>query len=334
MRRQGEGANNPRRNMAAARRRLVVWRRRLLHNGRLKLAALLLAAVFWAFVRTDETVVGQRALRVPLNVEGLAANRAVSGLPEYVEVRVSGPSSRVSALNPGGVDALLDLRGVTGAFEQPVRVFLPQGLTVVWTRPAELLGTVETREEKTVPVRAVTFGAGPDDTLSTVTVSPAEVVVGGAEGQMARVTQALVPVDLGGAEAQGRAYAADAKGSPVAGVTLTTGPDEASGVVALELTRRPVLATRELPLLLEPLTFAGAEVVSATLERENVSVVGPSAALEELEAVLAGLPETLTLAPGQYTLDVALALPEGVTALSTPQVTVRLRALPPPPETN
>jgi len=327
VRRYEGGANNPRRITSATRRRLAVWRRLLLHNGRLKLAALLLAAVFWAFVRTDETVVSQRVLRVPLNVEGLATNRAVTGLPERIEVRVSGPSSRVSALNPDGIDALLDLRGVTGAFEQPVRVFLPQGLTVVWTRPAELLGTVETREEKTVPVTAATFGVGPNDSVSTVDVSPAEVVVSGAEARIERVTQALVPVDLNGQQAEGRAYAADAEGLPVAGVVLE--PE-----VTLELARRPVLATRELPLLLEPLEFAGAEVASFTLSQESVTVAGPSAALEELEAVSAQLPETPALSPGQYTLDVTLVLPEGVTALSTPQVTVRLRALPPPPGAN
>ncbi len=313
--------------VAATRRRLAVWRLRLLHNGRYKLAALLLAAVFWAFVRTDETVISQRTLRVPLKVEGLTADRTVTDLPERIAVRVSGSSSRVSALNPDGVDALLDLRGVTGAFEGPVRVFLPQGLTVVGTRPAELLGTVETRVERTVPVSAVTFGAGPDDTLSTVRVSPAEIVVSGAEARLARVTQALVPVNLGGPQAEGRAYAADAEGSPVGGVVLES-------KVMLELTRRPVLSTRELPLLLEPLTFAGAEVASFTLGQESVTVAGPSAALRGLEVVTATLPETPALSPGQYTLDVALALPEGVTALSTPQVTVRLRAPPPPSEAN
>lgn len=314
------------RPVAAVRRRLVAFRGRLLHNGRLKLTALLLAAVFWAFVRTDDTVVSQRVLRAPLKVEGLASNRTVSGLPERIEVRLSGPPSRVAALNPDAVDVVLDLRGVTGAFEQPVRVFPPQGLGVVWTRPTELLGTVETRVAKTVPVSAVTFGAGPDDMVARVNVSPTEVVVSGPEARVARVTQALVPVDLGAPETEGRAYAADAQGAPVTGVTLK--PE-----VGLEVTQRPVLSTRELPLELEPVQ--GAEVVSATLSQESVTVAGPSAALAGLERVLARLPETPPLPPGQYTLDVALTLPEGVTALSAPQLTVRVREpLPVPPEAN
>lgn len=309
-------SGEPRPGVASVRRRVTLYRERLLHNGRLKLAALLLAAVFWAFVRTDETVVSQRVLWAPLKVEGLAVNQAVTGLPERVEVRVSGSSSRVAALSPDGIDAVLDLRAVTGTFEQTVRVFPPQGLGVVGVRPAELIGTVETRAEKTVPVSAVTFGAGLADTATRVNVAPAEVVVSGAEARVALVTQALVPVNLAAPEAQGRAYAADARGAPVTGVTL----DEA---VALELVQRPVLSTRELPLVLAPVQLAGAEVTSATLSQQSVTVVGPSAVLVGLERVLAQLPETPALPPGEYTLDVTLALPEGVTALSTPQLTVR-----------
>lgn len=310
--------------VAAVRRRLDGFRERLLHNGRLKLAALLLAATFWAFVRTDETVVSQRVLSAPLKVEGLAANQAVSGLPERVVVRLSGPPSRVAALNPDAVDAVLDLRGVTGTFEQPVRVFPPQGLGVVGTRPAELLGRVEVRVEKAVPVSAATFDAGPDDTATHVDVSPTVVVVSGAEARVARVTQALVPVDLAAPETEGRAYAADAQGALVRGVNSV--PE----MVKLEATQRPILSTRELPLVLEPVQVAGAEVVSATLSQESVTVAGPSAALAGLERVLARLPETPTPPPGQYTLDVTLILPEGVTALGTPQLTVRLRAPPAP----
>lgn len=303
----------------------TLWQR-LLHNGSLKLGALLVAAIFWAFVRTDDTLISQRSLRAPLHLEGVAAGQTVTGIPERVEVRLSGSSSRVAALNPDGIDAVLDLRGVMGEFEQQVRVFPPEGISLVGVNPAEVLGSVETRVEKTVPVRAMTL-AGPTDTLTMVRVAPAGVVVRGAESQVARVTQALVPVapagpgsGESGRAAQGTAYAADAQGQPVAQVALE--PKE----VRLELSQRAVLSSRRLPLVLEPVRVTGAVVQSATLSQGSVTVVGPSAALARLERVSASLPETPELRPGQYTLNVTLALPTGVSALGAPQLLVQVRA--------
>ena len=305
----------------------ALWQR-LLHNGPLKLGALLVAAIFWGFVRTDDTLISQRSLRAPLHLEGLAADQTVTGVPERVEVRLSGSSSRVAALNPDGIDAVLDLRGVTGDFEQRVRVFPPEGITLVGVKPVEVLGSVETLAEKTVPVRVMTL-AGPADTLTEVQVAPARVVVRGAESQVARVTQALVPVDVpnsgedtaGQAVAvRGNAYPADAQGQPVAEVALAS-PD-----VRLMVSQRSVLSSRRLPRVLEPVRVAGGVVQSATLSQDSVTVVGPSAALSRLERVTASLPETPELEPGQYTLDVTLALPEGVFVRDAPQLLLQLRA--------
>lgn len=316
----GEPARRPRpAPLAGVRRFFSVLRGRLLHNLTLKLAALLIAALFWVFVNTDETVVSQRTLRAPLNLEGLAPNQTVTGVPERVEVRLSGSPRRIAALNPEGVDAVLDLRGVVGEFEGVVRVFPPQGIGFVSVNPSEVLGTVELRVDKVVPVRALTLGAGPDDTLTRVRTSPGRVVVSGAETQVARVTQALVPVDLAAPPERGRAYPADAQGNPVAAVTLR------AEEIGLELAQRPVLALRRLPLVLEPVQWGGAEG-TATLTQDEITVVGPSATLDRLGRVTATLPKTGVLRPGQYTLDVTPALPEGVSALGTPQLSLRVRA--------
>jgi len=305
---------------AALRRWGGVLRGRLLHNGHFKLGALLLAAVFWMFVRTDETLITQRTLQAPLNVEGLTPNQTVTGVPERVVVRLSGPSSRVAALNPEGVDAVLDLRGVTGEFEAAVRVFPPQGLGLVGVSPAEVIGTVETRVEKTVPVRAATFGAGSADTFTEVRVSPGVVVVRGAETLVARVTQALVPVDLAAPDAEGTPYAADAQGRPVTSVAVEPGR------LTPELVQRPALTTRRVPVLLGPVRVPGAVVQSAALTRDSATVVGPSAVLARLQRVTATPPETPELEPGQYTLNVTLRLPEGVAVLDAPQLLLEVRA--------
>ena len=199
----------------------------LLHKLPLKLGALLLATIFWFFVSTDDALLAQRTLRAPLHTEGLSDAQTVPGLPERVTVRLSGPSSRLSALNPDGLDVVLNLRGVTGEFERDVRVFPPQGITVVRVNPNEFIGTVETRVQKEVPVQVITLGAPAADTVLETRSDPAVVQVEGTEAQLERVTQVLAPhdpaaedTDTADTATNVKPYAADAAGEPVTGVTV------------------------------------------------------------------------------------------------------------------
>ena len=146
----------------------------LFHNLPLKLGALLLATVFWFFVSTDDAVVSQRTLRAPLHTEGLSETQQVPGLPERVTVRLSGPASRLRALNPEGLDVVLNLRGVTGTFERGLRVFPPQGITAVQVVPSEIIGTVETQLQKEVPVQGITLAASTPVAADTVLTLRAE----------------------------------------------------------------------------------------------------------------------------------------------------------------
>lgn len=306
---------------------------RLRHNWRLKLGALLLAAVFWFFVSMDDTVISQRTLRAPLKVEGLGIQQVVSGLPDTVEVRLSGPSHRISALNPSGVDAVLDLRGTTGAFEQAVRVFPPQGISLVSVRPSEVLGSVETRLEQAVPVEVALVGGAPEDVQLGVRTLPSAVVVTGPEGRVARVVRVLAPVQVDAAGATSpetvAVYAVDEAGLPVADVQVQ--PAE----VEVSVSEAPVLHTRRVPVALRPFSLRPLEVRSATLSQREALLAGSEADLAALERVRATATATEGLGPGVHTLEVVLELPEGVTALEVPRLEVELaepeQAEPAPP---
>ena len=304
-------------------------RERLLHKFWVKLGAFLLAVIFWFFVSTDDALLAQRTLRAPLHTEGLTDTQTVPGLPDRVTVRLSGPSSRLSALNPDGIDVVLNLRGVTGEFGRDVRVFPPQGITVVRVSPNEIIGSVETRVQKEVPVQVVTLGAPTADTVLETQADSATVQVEGTAAQLERVTQVLAPytadtdtqiADTEVATTRVKLYAADAEGEPVAGVSIT--PEE----VSVSAESRAVFSTRTLPLELTSVTVAGLEVVSATPTQAEVTVVGPEEVLKELSGVTASLPETSALGPGRYTLGLTLALPDGVTALQVPQLELDVRA--------
>ena len=316
-----------------------------------KLAALGLAVLFWVFVSTDETVTTQRSLLVPLNLLGLNANQIPVGVPDTVEVTVSGPGPRMDALRGENLDAVLDLRGTENEFERNVNVFPPQGLTLVRVNPGEVIGFVETQSSKQVPVRVVylgsegaTGGAATDaatnpatgagtapgtDLLVTPIVTPGEVTVRGRTDTLQEVTAALALVDenadgAGAADAgagglSAAPYAVDASGQPVAGVTLEP------ATVAVTLRREPVLHLRTLPLTLSLPDVSPLVVENSALSAAEVELAGSVEVLNELTEVTATVePATLPGAPGRYTLPLTLSLPEGVTALDTPTVTLRL----------
>lgn len=293
---------------------------RLLHNGYLKLGALLVALVFWIFVHNDSALVTQRVFRAQLNVEGLSSGQLALGVPDRVEVRLSGPASRVRAMSPEGVDAVLNLRGVSGDFEEDVRVFPPQGISLVGVNPREIIGSVEVRGSKRVPARAVLLGNEPEGAVVKATVRPAEVSVSGAETLVARVTQVLVSYDAQSVRDRATPYAADENGDPVVGVSVSP------RLVRLEATRSDVLYTKTVPVTLTPPAVPGLEVASARLSRNEITVAGAQAALTTVSDVQATVPETPQLRPGQYTLGVTLDLPEGVVALEPVQLTLQLRA--------
>ena len=298
----------------------VALRARLLHNLSLKLGALALALVFWFFVVTDDTLVGQRTLRTELRVEGLAANELVAGLPAQVRVRLSGPSNRLRALESGTLEAVLNLRDATGEFEQPVRVFPPQGMTLLSVTPGEILGAVELRSQKQVTVQVVILTL-PADAVLEPHPSPRTVRVGGSAAQLGRVTRVLALYDPTAPTPRTAVYAVDARGVPVLEVTVTPAQ------VKVALTPRPILFTRTLPLQLN-VPVAGAEVVAATLTQREVVVAGPKAVLDGLTQVTAALSpgaETSSLSTGRSTFLVILELPEGVVALSAPRLTVQVR---------
>ncbi len=304
---------------------------RLLEHWPQKLAALGLAVLFWFFVSTDETVITQRSLLVPLTTLGVSASQVAVGVPDTVEVTVSGPGPRMDALRGENVDAVLDLRGAENAFQRSVNVFPPQGLTLVRVNPSEVIGFVETRGSKSVPVRVAyvaaegaTGGAAPaENILVTPLVSPSEVTVRGRTGTLEEVTAALAVVrDEGGVDGNSISaapYAIDASGLPVEGVVLE------SAEVRVSLHRDPVLHTRTVPLTFTLPDASPLTIEESTLSRAEVTLAGPEALLNGVAEVTATVePATLPTAPGGYTLPLTLALPEGVAALAPPVVTLRL----------
>ena len=276
--------------------------------------------MLWFFVRTDESVTGQRTLNVPITVIGLDDSELASGVPERVEVTLYGPSTRVDALRPEGVDAFLDLQDVSGDFNVPVSVFPPQGLTSVRVAPTEVIGTVQRRTSKRILVRPALYGPRPTNAVMQPRATPSEVTVTGLGAQVERVQAALAPLTLErDADAPVRLYAVDAAGQPVEEVRLE--PNQAQ----VQIDRENVLHTRRVPLALTLPDVRPLEVTAQSLSQPDVLLAGPKEALDSLERVPASVnPSSSVPQAREYTQTLTLQLPEGVRALEAPRLELQL----------
>jgi YbbR domain-containing protein len=293
--------------------------RRLLNNWPVKLGALAVGVLAWYFVTLGDDTVGQNTLFVPVSVVGLADEQIPVGVPESVTVVVSGRSARVNRLRPENFDAVLDLGGVTGAFSQEIEIVAPQDVNVLSVTPAEASGTVEVITSRTVPVQVALLGVPPPDLRLELTFDPAEAQVSGRGTTLARVAAVRATVLPQPGEQEPPLYPIDDAGRPVMDITVRP------QTLQVALLGEPVLHQKEILLEIElpdiaPLTLLELEPAARPLQ-----VAGPQAALEPLTAAVGVVLEpTGGWREAEYTLPVSPALPEGVAALETPYVRLRL----------
>ncbi len=305
---------------------LLALARRAIHHWPRKLGALLVAVTLWLVVTTDETAISQRSLLVPIVVEGLGGDLVAAGLPDVVEVSVSGPSARIDRLRPESFEAVLELSDVVGDFQADVQVAGPQGITLERVNPNEVIGVLEAITNRTVPVRASVIGdVGPDERLLP-SVDPQEARVRGRATIVAQVFAVVAPVLVedvrGGLLSTGVAvHAVDETGRPLPELVIT--PPR----VAIDVVMERVRIERRVPLtLFAPGAPGWSDLTDAPTD---VAIAAPPSVLDDLVEVGASVDlPTEPPASGRYTLPLALALPPGAIALEAPTVSVRYDAPP------
>lgn len=300
---------------------------RLLNNWPLKLGAFAFATLLWFFVTTNNTSTTQRSLLIPLNVQGVGEDQVAIGLPDVIEVSVTGPSNRIDGLRPENFNATLDLTDVGGEFNVPITVQPPPRISLVRVNPGSVIGFVETVNAKTVPIESALIGNAAADLRLRAVAEPNAAQVRGRGQPLARTVRVLAtaPAAVGTHEAD--LFAADTAGHPVSGITI----DPETATVTVEAV--PVFVERAVSLTLEPPAAPAGFELTLETESESVALLGPSSVLAGLADVSGtidlqgGVPvDPLTGEPqaGRYTLPVRLALPDGVVARQPPSATVRL----------
>ena len=305
--------------------------KRLLNKWPQKVLALLLAMLAWFSIDQNTRSTSQRELSVPVTVEGRAEDQNVTGAPETVSITVYGETSQVNRLRPENFDAVLDLNGLEGEYEQTIDVVPPQGVRLLTIEPDTAIGVVESIRSKTISVMAATLGETSENTVLEPLIQPTEVTVRGRNSTLARVQRAVALISIPQEDAQVAItlVAVDADNKPVPEVVLE--PNQ----VSVRLAREAVLYTRTLPLeITEPEPGEGLALSEFNLSKSTLRVAGPQETLATLESVSALVspsaqaPTTQDLSAGEYTLEVAPRLPEGVFSLERINASFNLSTLP------
>jgi YbbR domain-containing protein len=204
--------------------------RLLFRNFGMKLTALVIAAVTWFALSGERRErISERSYRIPLSVVNVPrGTMIVSPLPDAVDVRVRGPFTPLRQLEPGKLEAVVDLADATpGEKRFPLEsadINVPAQVEVIAISPGEIRIVLDGVAEKTLPVLPELLGQPAAGTLvEGAAAEPKNVRVFGPAGTVARMTQIRTdPISIEGKDAS---FSVATTVSPQApGVRVSKGP--------------------------------------------------------------------------------------------------------------
>jgi len=164
-------------------------------NLKLKIFALLIAIVWWAVVRAEDTSV--RDIQVPVDYVNLPGSMEMSGrILDTVTVRLRAPDPILRNLAEDRLSASIDLaRSPLGEQRVPMTgaiLRVPAGVEVVRISPPAVPVRLERRARRQVPIVAEFSGHPPKGFDKTgYVVNPSVATIEGPSSEVAQVTRAL-----------------------------------------------------------------------------------------------------------------------------------------------
>lgn len=291
-------------------------------NLGLKALALIIALGLWLAGHRDT----ERAIEVPVEFRNLPVDLMVmDNRVDYVVLRLMGPRTLVSTLDPDNLKLSLDLNGAkpgTSGYTLAAEDFnIPRGVTVGRITPPVIHLRLEPVVKRTLPVTVRLSGKPADGYRVTQTVAlPENVSVQGPAEDVRRLTAIeTLPLDIeeshGGVKRRVR-LSNDNK-------PLTITPDQVEVAVTLEEER----VTREFDKIeIRARDFKGTYTVTPTLARLELS--GPKSAIAGLKLS----PENVYLdlrgmTLGEHSMALSFNLPSGVKVVEQKPQRFRVRVV-------
>ena len=171
-------------------------------NWKMKVLALGCALLLWFYVMGERRL--EVAYAVPIELKNVPQGMVVTNdLPRNIDIRLSGPRALLTDLNEKEVRISIDLvglkPGVTTFSRLDDHLRLPGGIQTTRISPSFVDVKLERIIDKVVPLRPRLAGQLPGGYhLLAVDVLPERVVVQGAEGELAGVSEVMTErIDLG-----------------------------------------------------------------------------------------------------------------------------------------
>jgi YbbR domain-containing protein len=201
----------------------------LFRNAGTKLLALLVACATWYVLAGERRErISERTYRIPLSIVNVPAGMTiVSPLPDAVDVRVRGSFTRLRQLEPGKIEAVVDLLGATAGERRyplaPEDINVPGEVEVIAISPSEIRLTLDTIAEKILPVAPeITGEPAGGARVEEVSVEPLVARVVGPSRTLARI--ATLRTEAVSVDGRASSFTATASVvSPAGGVRLTGG---------------------------------------------------------------------------------------------------------------
>jgi YbbR domain-containing protein len=171
-------------------------------NWKMKTLAIGCALLLWFYVMGERRL--EVAYAVPIELKNVPQGMVVTNdLPRNIDIRLSGPRALLTDLNQKEVRISIDLvglkPGVTTFSRLDDHLRLPGGIQATRISPSFVDVKLERIIDKTVPLRARLAGQLPGGYhLVAIHVLPEQVIVQGAEGEIAGVSEVLTErIELG-----------------------------------------------------------------------------------------------------------------------------------------
>ncbi|MDZ4185293.1 MAG: CdaR family protein [Desulfuromonadales bacterium] len=164
-------------------------------NWKMKAVALGCATLLWFYVMGERRL--ELAYAVPIELKNVPQGMVVTNdLPKNIDIRLSGPRALLSDLTQKDVRISIDLLGlkpgVTTFSRLDDHLRLPGGIQATRISPSFVDVKLEQLIDKTVPLRPRLVGQLPAGfRLVAMEISPEQVVLQGAEGEIAGVNEVM-----------------------------------------------------------------------------------------------------------------------------------------------
>ena len=167
----------------------------ILRNLGTKVLSLAIAILVWfVFSAQQRERISERSYRIPLSVANVPAGTLIaSPLPATIEVRLRGPFTALRQLDPGKLEAVIDLSGSSRGERiyrlDPEDINVPQQVEVIAIAPSEIRVALDATAEKTLPITArLTGSPAPGYEVGQVLVDPPVARLLGPESALSRMT--------------------------------------------------------------------------------------------------------------------------------------------------